>query len=1756
MEPEQPHPTLLPEPATPPPSTQIIATLCPRISVAFHHNAIPLLRDLVVANSGNQPLRDLSLTLVSEPAFFRPRRWLLEHLAAGQRYHITQLDSELSLGLLEGLTETAAAELTFTLRQGETLLQEAAYSVELLPRNHWGGLGHLPELLAAFVQPNDPAVERVLKKAAMVLREHGKNPALDGYQQASKQRAWELISALWTAACGYGLDYALPPASFEQTGQKVRAPSHLLDNGLGTCLDLALLFAACLEQCHLHPVVVLTRGHALVGAWLVPEDFSNVITDDITALRKRIKLKELVVFETTLVTQRPAPWFSLACEQGERYLAEPAEDDFELAVDVRRARMQRILPLPSLDAEPLPAGELPELREPVFEAAPELDAPSHAPDARCNDPRSRLEHWQRKLLDLSLRNNLLNFRAGKRAVPLLVPEPERFEDALAQGVAFKLRAGPELMTGADPRSAALHLERHGEDVRQAYAQERFAQHEILIHLQPDELEARLVDLYRAARAALEEGGANILYAALGFLVWRREAKDERSYRAPLILIPVSLVRNSVRSGFMLKLHEDEPRFNPTLLEMLRQDFALMLPVAEGDLPKDDAGLDIRAIWHAVGNAIKEIAGWEVTEEVVLSTFSFAKHLMWRDLVERIDQLKQNPVVQHLIDTPRQPYRYALPFLPPTALDRELQPAENFCPLPADSSQLAAVLAAAQGRDFVLEGPPGTGKSQTIANLIAQCLAEGKTVLFVSEKMAALDVVYRRLRDVGLGEFCLELHSNKAHKLGVLSQLRQAWSAQGQFDTAHWAQEAERLQRLRDRINGYAEHLHRRAAHGISAFDAIGRVLAGARVPAVCLSWPTHDAHDHSALQTLRDIADRLTANALAVGAMQHHPLGQIVHQQWSPSWQEALVTAAQQLHQSAVALQGAEQRFTNCSGLPQSTLDHQQRVALLRLAEALPLAAGNDWRFVLRYDAPVLAQRLTDALALLQQRADRVRQLSVTYQPAVFKLDLHALRATWERSESSYWLKRVVLCRRVRKALQRVIPHRSKTAPSYALDLDHLLAIREADARLTAYADLVEPTQGLWNALATQPEQVLQALHFHRLITHGVATFATDPQRLTAAQAALQPLLGEANLLLQPGGAVATAAADYAQTLQRVQADLVQFETLSGASIADAPLPLIIEQATAIAEQPAKLKAWCTWRKARADALTAGLGALAAALETGSVAPAELREVFEVNYHRWWLNALVDADPVLREFAAVEHERAIENFKALDIRLMHLARQLIRARLCAALPDTAATAGHAEWGLLRREIEKKRRHVPLRQLIGGLPTALTRLTPCLLMSPLSVAQYLPAHATRFDLVVFDEASQITVWDAIGALARGQQAVIVGDPKQLPPTSFFERASNEEDAYIEEDLESILDECLGASLPRLTLSWHYRSRHESLIAFSNHRYYGGALVTFPAPVTDDRAVSFHYVENGVYEKGSARTNAPEAKALVTDLVVRLSDAQFAASGQTVGVVTFNAEQQRLIQDLLDEERRRNPALERFFTEDGVESVFVKNLENVQGDERDVMYFSITYGPDRAGHVSMNFGPMNRAGGERRLNVAVTRARHALRVFASVRPEQLDLSRTTAAGVRDLKHFLEYAERGPQALAEASFGSIGDFESPFEQAVALALRERGWTVWPQIGVSAFRVDLGVVDPDAPGRYLAGVECDGASYHSSATARDRDKLREEILRGLGWEIVRVWSTDWWIDAAGALETLDSRLRALLRASREQRAGAEAVPPRSRVG
>jgi very-short-patch-repair endonuclease len=555
---------------------------------------------------------------------------------------------------------------------------------------------------------------------------------------------------------------------------------------------------------------------------------------------------------------------------------------------------------------------------------------------------------------------------------------------------------------------------------------------------------------------------------------------------------------------------------------------------------------------------------------------------------------------------------------------------------------------------------------------------------------------------------------------------------------------------------------------------------------------------------------------------------------------------------------------------------------------------------------------------------------------------------------------------------------------------------------------------------------------------------------------------------------------------------------------------------------------WIDYATAREVILSGEWGPFLGRLEHESVLPQDVVPAFERAYHVSWLEDVFRRDKRLGRFRGRDHEGLVEQFRRLDRELIEHAREVIIHRCNEQRPSIGALPG-SETAVVSKEASKRRRHKPVRLLFKEIPRLLPVLKPCLLMSPLSVSQFLDPQA-RFDLVIFDEASQVTVEDAICALYRGNRHAIAGDSKQLPPTGFF-RVTEDEDHVdseweSESNWESVLDRAQGSGLRAVPLRWHYRSRHESLIAYSNRAFYGSRLVTFPSTWGEHAGlgVQFHHVPDGVYDRGGSRTNRREAE-VVRQLVF---DHMRDFPGKSLGVVTFNDAQRMAVQDAVDRHRYDHREFEDHFREDRLDGFFVKNLENVQGDERDCMIFSITYGRDVAGKFTMNFGPVSGPGGERRLNVAITRAREKVVIVSSVRASDFPVAAELTGGGLHVRSYLDYAERGEKALLAGAELSEGDFESTFEVAVAEAIRELGYQVVPQVGVSGFRVDLGVVHPDEPGRFALGVECDGAAYHSAATARDRDRLRQDVLENLGWRIVRVWSPDWNANRGLAIDRL----------------------------
>ena len=1356
-----------------------------------------------------------------------------------------------------------------------------------------------------------------------------------------------------------------------------------------------------------------------------------------------------------------------------------------------------------------------------------------------------LEDSRRELLDLSSRNRLLSMPTESKSARVVHVRDEKsdlvFRFLVAErklmtflpGLDKKSVASTGTKEGAHPELDGLSPQDSADNERLALPQpeddeiddatgeaRRHMDSKLQTALTPENLQRRLLDLYRDAQLMLEEQGVNILYLALGRLKWfEADAADTPRY-APLLLVPVQLRRRNARERFSLSWDESEVQENLSLAAKLKTEFGL-------DLPKFPAGEDEELVptryAQALAAAVAGQSRWEVQPDAMtLGFFSFAKFLMYRDLDARTwpdpSKLVDHPALTGLL---RDGFPASdRPFGEDVDLDELIPAARLDHVVDADGSQTQAIEMVRRGRSVVIQGPPGTGKSQSITNLIVTAVLDGKKVLFVAEKLAALEVVKRRLEAAGLGAVCLELHSHKANKRVVLEEIGRTWQL-GRPRGEELEALVPRLEQTRGQLNAHAATLHAPLEPtGITPFFLFGKLAQfgerGRELGELDLPGaPTWNADE---LRERRALLGELIQRASGMGSLAAHP--------WRGAERETVLSIdlpriREVLTPLAAALPPMRTEADHLAALLQAAAptDFSHVEAVRRMAAHIAAAPPLDRQALCHGVWHAGLGGLHDLVGHGRAFADLRQRLAGQVIDSAFDTDLSSARAAIAAHGKSVLRVFNGEYRRATAALRGVLTGEPpRTHEERLALLDDLLAARKHRIVLRERAETGRQAfGGAWRGEDSDWDQITSVIAW----VEGEAEAAVTPDfRQTYGEldqhenyAVLSRSLGERL------GHAWTAADAVKHELALNLAVAFGCETLEAV-----PFAALEERLDQWQNRLEDLTRWNTWftRAARARALD--LGPLVNAMESSRLAPEAAAEVFERAYYSLLLRDAVKTRPTLAHFDGVEHERVVEEFRRVDLGRLTLAKYRTLARHYDGLP--ARHAGVGGTGVLLGELARKRGHRPVRKLLKDAGSVVQAIKPVFMMSPLSVAQFLEPGAVEFDLLVIDEASQVQPVDALGAFARARQHVVVGDSRQLPPTRFFSRlTSNDEDvdraedpegdapvAAQAKDVESILGLCCARGMPETMLRWHYRSRHQSLIAVSNREFYEDKLFIVPSPYLAESGLGlrFHYVPGGTYDRGGSSTNRVEAKAVCQAIVEHARQ----YPKLSLGVGAFSVKQRQAILDELELLRREHPDIEGFFHAHPHEPFFVKNLENIQGDERDAIFISVGYGPDASGFLAMNFGPLSGEGGERRLNVLISRAKQRCEVFASLHAADIDLARAPGRGVRAFKTFLQFAETGRLGLAERT-GREED--SPFEEAVRRAIEGLGYEVHPQVGVAGFFVDLGIVDPAKPGRYLLGVECDGAAYHSSRSARDRDRLRQAVLEDHGWIIHRIWSTDW---------------------------------------
>jgi len=1227
------------------------------------------------------------------------------------------------------------------------------------------------------------------------------------------------------------------------------------------------------------------------------------------------------------------------------------------------------------------------------------------------------EAWTNRLIDLSRRNNLLFYK------PLLsgtleISVSETLKEFLASGEAI-------------PLSDLL-----GEDQQKA---------------------SHVRAIARKGLENLEEKGLSTLYLALERCVWT--ARDGgRDPVAPIVLVPIHLkLKGQDPSATEIQI-AGQFEINPVLTYVFQKELNLGVnaehilglgsPRPDSSSEEDPNKFDLDAILFFLNSVGAKVPGFKAEPFAVIGNFSFQKLAMVKDLEARREELFANDVVAAIAgdSLARTTLARSQIETDPSGLDT-IPPDAEYAVLDADSSQQCAIVGITAGQSAVVHGPPGTGKSQTITNLIATLAAGGKRVLFVAEKRAALEVVTARLKAVELDHLAIDLHGAEQTCKKVMEQVARA------------------LNMVREASEPFSDPLHERFADRRKKLNH-------------------HDARMHRVQAPTHKTVYEMQGALLRLSPEVHSPV----------RWREADLMritpeAAARVLDLLREARGFESLFNRTDPSPwtgktfqdgqtvQRAIDLSMRLAYELLPDLSALLDRLTASFQFRL--PKSIQEIANLSNLLQE-ADKVLSL---YEEEIFG-DVAPLlnsispghaggfRALWYRTFNSNY----------RAAYRRSIALR-RNSKARARDLYKEL--------LTA--EQVQSSWCGWAGPEANPCTFPERQKFD-------ATYRRTLENLTALDAICQTHFQTANL------------SDIAEKISALAVD---------------------------SETPFRILQLCNIER---ELHSLGVQRLVDEIRTTCRPSAQWGALFRYVWLKSTLDMLAINDPGIRGFVGSTHTGYVDDFKRLDSERLELARKRVR-RAHAERAVTAMNKFPEQTALIRGEAAKNRKHKPLRQVFLEAKDVLTSVCPCWMASPLSVSQLIAATGV-FDFVIFDEASQVLPEDAIPAVLRAKHVVVAGDNKQLPPTTFFAAAEEEEDDSDEEatGYESLLDMMIPF-VKGFHLNWHYRSRDEALIAFSNRHIYDDKLVTFPGP-GGPPAVSHVYVEWAPNSDGQEESSGSEVTRVV-EMVLHHAES---TPDVTLGVITMGIKHANRIQALLDRELAGRPHLADFFDTESAERFFIKNLERVQGDERDVVILSVGYGKDRAGNLPLRFGPILSEGGRRRLNVAVTRARKEIIVVSSFMHSDINSARVRPqTGLEFLKNYLQYADSGGRLLSDAEMTNepMNDFESDvFETLNALGIR-----VVPQVGCSKFRIDLGALHPSQPGRFVLAIECDGATYHSSYTARDRDRLRQQMLENLGWTFHRIWSTDWFMRK-------DEEVARLLKAFEKAVEAGERSKPASELG
>ncbi len=1333
-----------------------------------------------------------------------------------------------------------------------------------------------------------------------------------------------------------------------------------------------------------------------------------------------------------------------------------------------------------------------------------------------------INNWKAKLLDLSMKNKALNFNVSPAKT--IVPKIKIVSPVLDDFIKIINSSSKEEFEINSYKMSSLYA-------RDQYGQTKtFYSHTIndILSKNPNIAKSKiyceygnsatqnlldntLKKIYKIAKMWKDEYSIDVLYLAFGFLKWFESKDSYEPKYAPLLFLPVELKNNA--NIWSIKIKNDGAFVNnESLVRKLDNDFNID---ATFDNESDNLNLAYTEYCQKILSQCDD-ERWEIDNSVYLSNFDFSKIHIYKDIETNIEKIIDSDFFKNLMDLEND-IDSSTNEINEANIDSKIDVFEQYKILDSDSSQEIAVQNAIRGKSFVLQGPPGTGKSQTITNIITELISRNKKILFVAEKNAALQVVYNNLRKIGLEKYAIPIHDSKVNKTHILQELAESIDKAKLFeiDEQKMANFAENYEKVKDILTNYGQVLLKKCEPEFeSIYEYIGKYFY------------YKDAFDlHFVINNILDINNAKFTSILESIDRFFYAYKTIKFNYKDHKWygfenfeldsfdKNELFAKLSELNNRSLQLRNYLSLNNILSNKSIIDINFTKKIkdinSLLELYKSIKPEYKNDALTISQIENNY--QLINQLIDLINHKNDLVASLEVIWTNLLFANDQN-IENVYEYVKKTH-----------KKPFRFLSPKWNRQIKQIKKSLKNPKLLKNVDIvkHFEMFVDLSESNKKIENILnqlaffidtndqnmindSKDKLELLTHLYKKSIISNTLLSILANDEKKSKLSSEVVSFLDKFYYLVE----ILNKESDSYDYL-----DFIDFKNV----------------VNILVNSRSELEEYLNFLTYKKELYDADLSSFVEAIFAKNITD-NYKSIFLKRFYKQLIESILDSE--LQNSDAIFMNSNLELFRQRDKQISQIAKDRIIMHIDKNIKkSTAFQSANPQYNIIKREASKKRTRVSFKTIFEQALDFILKLKPCLMLSPLTVSHLFKDIDYKFDTVIFDEASQIKPETAISSLFRAKQVIIVGDKEQMPPSNFFSSIDNDDFAEsneIEQDVSSGYESLLklaDGNLNSIKLKWHYRSKYEDLITTSNNFIYKD-LVTFPNSKSPSEYEGLHF------EYAKPKETDYEQETIIKSLDILKKIITNYRNKYSVGIVVFNLEIEKRVNEELEKFKSSNPDLSFFFDDEVNEPFFVKNIETVQGDERDFIIFVINGKVNKNNRFGVLFGEINKENGYRRLNVAITRAKRGLIVVSNFKHSEVDWFRSDQPGIKMLEKFIKNAEFGINISESENEYSTSRFDSLFEKEVYDELTKRGWNVKRQIGYSDFKIDLAITEPYNENKFILGIECDGSSFNLSKTARDRDRLRQQIFESRGWIIHRIWSADWFKNPSHQINIIEEKL------------------------